>query len=86
MNGVTVRNNVFPCFPALGGTNDNPFDLTGCVGILCNNFFGWPTNGAGVKAQGATGDDMNVPVTMIIAGNQGECDTELDTGIAFRTA
>lgn len=87
VNGVTIRNNTFPCFPDISaGSNTKPMDLIGCTGILADNFFGWPTNGAGKKTMGATGDDINVPATVIISGNQGECDTELDTGIQYRTA
>lgn len=64
MNGVVIRNNEFPCFPALGGgTNHTQLVLTGCVGILANNRFA--TSG---KTFGAGGNNL-VPTTVFMAGN-----------------
>lgn len=85
VNGVHIANNVFPCWPALGsGVNTKPMSLTGCTGILANNFFGFPTQGANIKTFGASGDAL-VPTTVFMAGNYGETDTEGDTGYVFRT-
>jgi hypothetical protein len=68
MNGVAIRNNVFPCFPAIGsGTNAKNLDLTGCVGSLTGNTFGITG-----KTFGATGNNL-VPTTVLMADNYQEC-------------
>lgn len=67
MNGVYIRNNVFPCFPAKGsGTNVKNLDLTGCVGILSGNTFGCTA-----KTFGAAGNNL-VPTTVLLADNYQE--------------
>jgi hypothetical protein len=86
MNGVSILNNVFPCMPALSGANNaRAISATGCVGILAGNYFGFPTQGAGIKTTGAAGTGNLIPTTVIIAGNTGEADTEGDTGYVFRS-
>jgi len=86
MNGVMIMNNVFPCFPAISsGSNATAMKLTGCVGILSGNQFGFPTQGAGTKTFKAAGDCL-VPTTVFMSGNYGETDTEGDTGYVFRSA
>jgi hypothetical protein len=68
MNGVAIRNNVFPCFPAIGsGTNAKNLDLTGCVGSLTGNTFGITG-----KTFGAAGNNL-VPTTVLMADNYQEC-------------
>ena len=83
MNGVIIRNNVFPCYPALGSAvNHVPMNLTGCVGILCGNHFGFSG-----KTFGATGDSI-VPTTVFMAGNWQETAVGNDNyqaGVACRT-
>ena len=67
MNGVTVRNNIFPCFPAIGsGTAHKQIDMTGCVGILSGNAFG--CTGKTFKAAG----DNLIPTTVFITNNWAE--------------
>lgn len=67
MNGVIIRNNSFPCFPAIGsGTNAKNLDLTGCVGILDGNRFGCTA-----KTFGAAGNNL-VPTTVLLADNYQE--------------
>jgi hypothetical protein len=63
INGVIIRNNVFPAFPALAGTNTTNLVLTGCVGHMSGNMF----NTAG-KTFGAAGNNL-VPTTVLMAGN-----------------
>ena len=68
MNGVVIRNNDFPCFPAIGsGTNAKQLALTGCVGSLVGNTFG-----CSAKTFGATGDNL-VPTTVLMSNNYQEC-------------
>lgn len=68
MNGVIIRNNVFSAFPAIGsGTNLLFMNLTGCVGVLANNYFG-----ANAKTYKAAGTGALVPTTVFIAGNYQE--------------
>jgi hypothetical protein len=67
MNGVYIRRNTFPCFPAIGsGTNAKPLVLTGCVGILADNSFG-----CSAKTFGAAGNVL-VPTTVLMANNYQE--------------
>lgn len=64
MNGVIIRNNLFTAVPALSsGTNTNFLVLTGCVGVLAENFFA--STG---RTFGAAGDEI-VPTTMLMCGN-----------------
>lgn len=68
INGVTVRNNVFPCFPNISsGTNAKQIDMLGCVGILSGNYFG-----SSGKSYGASGKSNNIPTTVLMAGNYDE--------------
>jgi hypothetical protein len=70
INGLTIKNNVFPCFPTgSSGTVLMPVKLTGCVGNLCNNIFG--TTG---KTYGAAANVV-VPATMLMAANYQESGT-----------
>lgn len=67
INGLTIRRNTFPAFPAIGsGTNTKQLHLTGSVGILEGNHFGCTG-----KTFGATGNNL-VPTTMFLAGNYQE--------------
>lgn len=67
INGLTIDNNVFPCFPAIGsGSNATILDLTGSVGILSNNAFACTG-----KTFGAAGDVL-VPTTVLMANNYQE--------------
>jgi len=67
MNGVYVRNNVFPVFPALSsGANLRYAKMTGCVGILSNNYFGTD------KTFGAAGNGAVIPTTTFLSGNYDE--------------
>jgi len=85
MNGLYIEHNTFPCFPGIGsGTNAKPLHLTGSVGILSDNDFGFVAQGTGAKTFGASGDVI-VPTTMFMVGNRGETDTDGDPGIFFRT-
>jgi hypothetical protein len=67
VNGVIIRNNVFSAIPSLGGTNDKMLVLTGCVGILANNYFACEDG----RTFGAAGDEL-VPTTVFMAGNFSE--------------
>ena len=68
MNGLIVRDNVFPAIPAVGaGTNAKFMNLTGCVGIMSGNMFA----AAQTRTFGAAGDEL-VPTTMFMAGNWAE--------------
>jgi len=67
MNGVVIRNNEFPCWPALSsGTNVMPVSLTGCVGLLTGNRFGCTG-----KTFGAAGNAL-VPTTVLLTDNYQE--------------
>lgn len=67
MAGVVIRNNDFPCFPALGGgTNVKNLDLTGCIGSLVGNTFGCTG-----KTFGAAGNNL-VPATVLMSNNYQE--------------
>ena len=67
MNGVYIRNNVFPVFPNLSsGATLLYADLTGCVGILAGNYFGTD------KTFGAAGNGALVPTTVFLSGNYDE--------------
>lgn len=67
MNGVFIRNNEFPCFPAIGsGTNAKNLVLTGCIGLMSGNRFG-----TSAKTFGAAGHNL-VPATVLMSGNYQE--------------
>jgi hypothetical protein len=67
MNGVIIRNNDFPCFPAIAaGSNVKNLALTGCIGSLVGNTFG--TTG---KTFGAAGNNL-VPATVFMSDNYQE--------------
>lgn len=67
MNGVYIRNNLFPCFPALGGgSNTTVMKLTGCVGTLSGNAFGCTGKTFGAAA------NVVVPTTVLMADNYQE--------------
>ena len=67
VNGISIHNNVFPCWPAIGsGSNAMPLALTGSVGTLTKNVFGCTG-----KTAGAAGD-MLVPTTVLMADNYQE--------------
>lgn len=86
MDGVHINRCIFPCMPALGsGSVVRALDLTGCVGILTDCHFGFPTQGSGIKTTGAAGSGAKIPTTVLMSGNYGEADTEGDTGYVFRT-
>lgn len=70
MDGVIIRNNEFSCWPALGGTNDKPLALTGCVGLLAGNRFA-----CSGKTFGAAGDAL-VPTTVFLVDNWQEDGTK----------
>jgi hypothetical protein len=66
-NGIVIRNNDFPCFPAIGsGTNAKNLHLTGSVGSLVGNTFG-----CSAKTFGAAGHNL-VPTTVLMSGNYQE--------------
>ena len=68
MNGVIIKDNYFTAFPNVGsGTNLIYADLTGCVGLLADNFFAG--NGYTYKAAGTGG---KIPATVLMAGNAQE--------------
>jgi len=73
MNGVIIKDNFFTAMPALGGTNDRFMDLTGCVGMLANNYFATTVDPALTELTfAAAGTAAKVPSTVFMAGNQGE--------------
>jgi hypothetical protein len=76
MNGVTIKDNYFTAFPALGGSVSLYMDLTGCVGLLADNYFAG--NGYTFKAAGTGG---KVPATVLIAGNIQEITAANFTGL-----
>ena len=67
--GLVVRDNVFPCFPALasGDVGTNVVLATGTTGVFCRNYFG--TSG---KSYGASGKTNTFPTTVLLAGNYDE--------------
>jgi len=93
MNGVIIKGNYFTAKPALSsGVNNKFMVLTGCVGLLANNYFATLTCEGGSQltfgaASGCTG--AVVPTTVFMAGNYGEVITGtgagLETGEVFRT-
>ena len=68
MASVVIRNNIFPAFPAIGsGTNLRFADLTGCTGIMCNNYFA-----SNAKTFKAAGSGAKIPATVFLTGNYQE--------------
>jgi len=74
MSSVIVRNNVFPVQPAAGTGAVKLFaDMTGCSGILANNYFGALVDPALSEVQfAAAGTAAKIPATVFLAGNWGE--------------
>jgi hypothetical protein len=86
INGLVIRDNTFSAMPALGGTNDRYMDLTGCVGILANNYFASIVDTTGtVGTFAAAGTLAKVPATMFIVHNYGETTTADKVGEIIRT-
>lgn len=86
IDGVTIRDNVFPLvdLPSLGsGTVLRYIDATGCTGVLANNMFSFVSQ-APAKTFAAAGTGALIPTTMRMAGNYGEADTTGDTGYIHR--
>lgn len=87
ISGLVVRDNTFSAMPALsGGNNLRYMDLTGCIGILANNYFASivsPTGSEGTFA--AAGSLAKVPATVFIVSCWGETTTTGETGEIFRT-
>lgn len=71
INGLHLVNNFFPCFPALSsGVNVMPVKLTGCVGIMANNKFGFSGKTFGAAA------NILVPTTVFMVDNWQEGSTQ----------
>lgn len=69
MNGVYIRNNEFPCDPAIGsGTNHESLKLTGCVGTLSHNTFGF----TGLTLGDGTVTGGTIPTTVWMIENYQE--------------
>jgi hypothetical protein len=70
MNGVFVRNNVFPCLGTLGSAVlKRMVDMTGCIGVFSGNMCGSAAGATGFKAAGAT---AFIPAEVFMAGNWAE--------------
>ena len=71
MNGVHVRNNIFPCLGTLSSAVlKRMADMTGCVGTFTGNMIGSATGAsAGFKAAGAI---AYIPATVFMSGNYAE--------------
>lgn len=64
MNGLIIKDNVFTAKPAIGSGSVALFvDLTGCVGMFCNNLFAGTGTTTGYGVSKASAD---IPVTMFI--------------------
>lgn len=87
INGVVIRDNTFSAMPALSGGNNLRFvDLTGCVGLMANNYFGELTAATGSPVTfAAAGTGGKVPTTVWMAGNWGETTTAGESGEIIRT-
>lgn len=74
MNGVIIRDNYFTAMPAIGSGSVARFmDLTGCVGLLANNYFATTVDPALTELTfAAAGTGAKVPATVFMAGNKGE--------------
>ena len=87
INGVVIRDNTFSAMPALtSGATKRYVELTGCVGIMANNYFASivsPTGSEVTFASNGTGGI--VPATVFMASNWGETTTTGETGEIFRT-
>ena len=67
INGLIIRDNDFPCWPAIGaGSNVMPLSLTGSVGLVTSNTFGCTG-----KTFGAAANSL-VPTTMLLTNNYQE--------------
>jgi hypothetical protein len=81
MNGVFIRNNIFPCIGTLGSaTVKRMISATGCVGVMEGNSFGTSTT----LTFGAAGDGAVVPTTMFMPRNYRETTTGVSSEV-FRT-
>jgi len=70
MNGVYVKNNVFPVFPAkASGANLLYAFMTGSIGILAGNYFGTDKT---FGAAAAAGSGALIPTTVFLSGNYDE--------------
>ena len=74
--GVVIDSNVFatvdvPAY-ATSPTAARYVDLTGCEGIMSNNFFACISDGTSAKTFKAAGDAAKVPATVRMVGNYGE--------------
>ncbi len=85
VNGVYINNNIFPVLGTLG-TDDMFMDLTGCIGSLTNNTFGFICDSTGTTGTfAATGTAAFVPAEVFMMGNKGESTTVDKLDIIFRT-
>ena len=85
INGLIIRDNVFCAKPALG-TVAKYMDLTGCVGIMCHNYFAsLLSNTSSEGTFAAAGSLAFVPTTVYMAGNEGETHITTELGHVFRT-
>jgi len=81
MNGVTVKDNLFPCIGTLSSAVAKRMaDLTGCVGNFSGNMFGTSTT----LTMGATGSGAKIPTTVLMTANYRETTTGVN-GEVFRT-
>ncbi|MDD5110783.1 MAG: hypothetical protein PHI63_06260 [Patescibacteria group bacterium] len=87
VNGVHIVHNFFPDLPNVGsGTNARFMDLTGCIGLLADNYFGSLTAATGSPVTfAAAGTGAKVPTTVWMAGNWGETTTAGESGEIIRT-
>ena len=82
INGVVIDSNIFQQLPALGGTNDRFIDATGCTGMLTRNMFGaLVSEGSSEKTFEAAGTGAKIPTTMHMAGNYGQFETGVGSGL-----
>lgn len=87
MNGVHINRNYFPAMPAIGSGSVLRFlDLTACIGIMSENYFGALTAATGSPVTfAAAGTGGKVPTTVWMAGNWGETTTAGESGEIIRT-
>lgn len=91
VNGLIIRDNYFTCNPNIGaGTNASFLVLTGCVGLLANNYFAAQTaEGVTTEIKFGAAQENLVPTTMFMAHNFGEFPTGVGAGLVsgeiFRT-
>ena len=81
MNGVIIRNNIFPAIGTLGSAVVKRFiSATGCVGIMEGNSFGTATT----LTFGASGTGALIPATVFMPRNYRETTTGVSSEV-FRT-